>query len=65
MGAIFVAFGRGAPPGASLGRVSALDVAPTVLALLGVPAPPELEGAAVPALVSGLAQGVAADGGAR
>jgi hypothetical protein len=65
MGAIFVAFGRGAPPGANLGRVSALDVAPTVLALLGVPAPPELEGAAVPALVSGLAQGVAADGGAR
>jgi arylsulfatase A-like enzyme len=31
--------------------VSALDVAPTVLALLGVPAPPELEGVAIPGLV--------------
>jgi arylsulfatase A-like enzyme len=65
MGAIFVAFGRGAPPGASLGRVSALDVAPTVLALLGVPAPPELEGAAIPALVAGRAESAAADGGPR
>lgn len=52
MAAICVAFGRGAPPGASLGRVHALDVAPTVLALLGVPAPPELEGVAIPALVA-------------
>jgi hypothetical protein len=52
MAAICVAFGRGVPPGASLGRVHALDVAPTVLALLGVPAPPELEGVAIPALVA-------------
>jgi hypothetical protein len=51
MGAIFVAFGRGAVAGGRLGRVSALDVAPTVLALLGVPAPPELEGVAIPGLV--------------
>jgi hypothetical protein len=50
MAAICIAFGRSAPPGASLGRVRALDVAPTVLALLGVPAPPELEGVAIPAL---------------
>jgi arylsulfatase A-like enzyme len=50
MGAIFVAFGRGAAPGAKLGRVSALDVAPTVLALLGVPADDGFEGAAIPAL---------------
>ena len=54
MGAIFVAFGRGAPAGSSLGRVSALDVTPTVLALLGVPAPPELEGVAIPGLVARL-----------
>jgi arylsulfatase A-like enzyme len=54
MGAIFVAFGRGAVAGASLGRVNALDVTPTVLALLGVPAPPELEGTAIPGLVARL-----------
>ncbi len=47
MGAIFVAFGRGVPAGASLGRVRALDVAPTVLALLGVAVPEELEGAPI------------------
>jgi hypothetical protein len=64
MGAIFVALGRGVPAGARLGRVSALDVAPTVLALLGVPAPVELEGAAIPGLVPAGAQG-AAKGGAR
>jgi hypothetical protein len=50
MGAIFVAFGRGVSPGAKLGRVSALDVAPTVFALLGVPAHAGFEGAAIPGL---------------
>jgi arylsulfatase A-like enzyme len=60
MGAIFVAFGRGAPRGAQLGRVSALDVAPTVLALLGVPAPAGVEGVAIPALVPPLGPGGAA-----
>ncbi len=65
MGAIFVAFGRGAPAGESLGRVSALDVAPTVLALLGVPAPPELEGVAIPGLVAPRVTDATADGAAR
>jgi arylsulfatase A-like enzyme len=65
MAAILVAFGRGVPAGAGLGRVSALDVAPTVLALLGVPAPPELEGEAIPALVPAGVPGAAAGVGAR
>ena len=65
MGAIFVAFGRGAPAAAGLGRVRTLDVAPTVLALLGVPAPAELEGVAIPALVSPLAAVEAPSGMAR
>jgi arylsulfatase A-like enzyme len=51
MGAIFLAFGRGAPAGAELGRVSALDVAPTVLALLGVPVPGTFEGKPIAAIV--------------
>ena len=44
MGALFVAAGRGVRPGTSLGAVRALDVAPTVLALLGAPAPEWMEG---------------------
>lgn len=51
MGAIFVAFGRGARPGADLGEVRALDVAPTVLALLGIPAPGWMEGRPIAELV--------------
>jgi predicted AlkP superfamily pyrophosphatase or phosphodiesterase len=44
MGALFVAAGRGVPPGTKLGEVDALDIAPTVLALLGVPIPVWMEG---------------------
>jgi predicted AlkP superfamily pyrophosphatase or phosphodiesterase len=44
MGAVFLAFGAGAPAGARLGTPSALDVAPTVLALLGLPVPAWMEG---------------------
>jgi predicted AlkP superfamily pyrophosphatase or phosphodiesterase len=51
MGAIFVAFGRGARPGAELGEVRAVDVAPTVLALLGIPAPRWMEGSPIAKLV--------------
>jgi predicted AlkP superfamily pyrophosphatase or phosphodiesterase len=51
MGAIFVAFGRGARPGAELGEVRAQDVAPTVLALLGIPAPRWMEGRPIAELV--------------
>ena len=52
MGALFIAFGRGVPAGAELGEVRALDVAPTVLALLGVPVPDWMEGAPIARLGS-------------
>jgi predicted AlkP superfamily pyrophosphatase or phosphodiesterase len=51
MGALFVAAGRGADPGAHLGELRALDVAPTVLALLGLPVPGWMEGRPIGALV--------------
>jgi arylsulfatase A-like enzyme len=44
MGGLFVAAGRGVPAGTKLGEVHSLDVAPTVLALLGVPTPVWMEG---------------------
>ena len=44
MGAILVAVGRGAQPGAALGEPSALDVAPTVLRLLGLEVPDNMQG---------------------
>jgi hypothetical protein len=44
MGALFVAAGRGVPAATELGEVHALDIAPTVLALLGVPTPDSMEG---------------------
>lgn len=44
MAGIFFAVGRGVPPGARPGTVHALDVAPTVLALLGVPVPDAMTG---------------------
>jgi hypothetical protein len=44
MSAIFLALGRGVAPGFSPGRVRALDVAPTVLTLLGLPVPDTMEG---------------------
>jgi predicted AlkP superfamily pyrophosphatase or phosphodiesterase len=50
MRAIFLALGRGVPPGARLPPVRALDVAPTVAALLGIGAPAQSEGVPVPAL---------------
>ncbi len=61
MGALFLAVGRGVPPGADLGDLRNLDIAPTVLRLLGLEVPdtmegrpiarlvPETDGAAVPA----------------
>jgi predicted AlkP superfamily pyrophosphatase or phosphodiesterase len=47
MHGIFVALGRGVPAGARLPRVRAIDVAPTVAALLGIEAPAQSEGAAI------------------
>jgi predicted AlkP superfamily pyrophosphatase or phosphodiesterase len=44
MGAIFYALGRGVPRGAELGEVRAIDVAPTVAALLGISPPEQSEG---------------------
>ncbi len=53
MGGLFLALGRGAPPGARIGPVQAVDVAPTLLALLGVPQPDWMPGRAVAALRPG------------
>lgn len=44
MGALFGAIGRGVAAGARPGTVRAIDVAPTVLALLGLPIPEWMEG---------------------
>ncbi len=53
MGALFVAFGRGAEAGGKLGSVRAVDVAPTALALLGLPVPDWMEGRPIAALMPG------------
>ena len=50
MGGIFLALGRGVPPSARVGPVGALDVAPSVLALLGVPQPEWMPGRPLAAL---------------
>ncbi len=42
--AVFAAYGPRIPKGVNLGRVQAVDVAPTILDLLGVEAPAELPG---------------------
>lgn len=49
MQGIFFALGRGVHAGTQLGEVSALDVAPTVAALLGIAPPREAEGRALSA----------------
>lgn len=51
MAAIFYAAGRGVEQGARLPAVRNLDVAPTVLALLGLGAPEWMEGRAIAAIV--------------
>ncbi len=48
MAGIFYALGRGVEAGFRPGRVRALDVAPTVLALLGEPQPPHMQGRPIP-----------------
>jgi predicted AlkP superfamily pyrophosphatase or phosphodiesterase len=47
MGAIFFALGRGVPKAARLGRVRAIDVAPTAAALLAIDPPAQSEGKAL------------------
>lgn len=51
MGGIFIAAGRGVAPGQALPELRAIDVAPTVLALLDTPVPDWMEGRPVAALV--------------
>jgi arylsulfatase A-like enzyme len=51
MAALFAAVGRAVPAGVSLGEVRSIDVAPTVLALLGVAVPEWMEGRPIPQLV--------------
>jgi predicted AlkP superfamily pyrophosphatase or phosphodiesterase len=51
MGALFLAAGRGAVPGSRLGDMRMVDVAPTVLALLGLPVPDWMEGRPIGALM--------------
>ena len=51
MGALFLAVGRGAPPGAELGELSSLDVAPTVMRLLGLEVPDTMQGRPIARLV--------------
>jgi type I phosphodiesterase/nucleotide pyrophosphatase len=50
MAALFAAVGRGVPAGLALGDVRSIDVAPTVLALLGIPRPEWMEGRPIPEL---------------
>jgi predicted AlkP superfamily pyrophosphatase or phosphodiesterase len=50
MGALFAAMGRGVPAGVVLAGVRSLDVAPTLLALLGEPVPEWMQGRAIPGL---------------
>lgn len=63
MGAVFLALGRGVPEGRRLGAVRAIDVAPTVAALLGIDPPLQAEGHPVPEIAAALARGAAAGSG--
>lgn len=54
MSGLLVAYGRGVERGARLGRVSSLSVAPTVLRLLGLPVPEQMEAVPIKELLSGI-----------
>ena len=54
MGALFVAVGAGVKPGTGLGEIRAVDVAPTVLALLGAPVPDWMQGRPIPGVAGPL-----------
>ena len=62
MAGLLVARGRGIRPGTRLGRVSALAIAPTVLSLLGLPIPDQMEALPIPELLVGLSAADAATG---
>ena len=53
MAGVLFAMGRGVEPGSRLGVVSALDVAPSIAALLDIEPPRHAEGRPIPALGSG------------
>lgn len=54
MGAVLVARGRGVRVGASLGVVSALQIAPTVLRLLDLPVPAQMTAPPIDGLLDGI-----------
>ncbi len=54
MAALFAAVGRGVPPGLALEDVRSIDVAPTVLRLLGVPIPDWMQGRPIPEIGVGV-----------
>lgn len=56
MSAFFAAIGRDVAAGARPGTVRAIDVAPTVLSLLGIPIPDSMEGRPIPLATNGSAR---------
>ena len=54
MAGLFIAAGRGAPHGARLNSVRSIDVAPTVLSLLGLEVPSWMEGRPIAELSASL-----------
>lgn len=62
MGALLVAAGRGVRPGTRLGAVRTVDVAPTVLAWLGIDVPPWMVGRPIEALVANTSEAATAPG---
>ena len=52
MSAILIAFGRGVMANSQVGEVRSIDVAPTVLALLGVKAPSSMLGQPIEAFLT-------------
>jgi predicted AlkP superfamily pyrophosphatase or phosphodiesterase len=65
MGAVFLAIGRGVKPGAELGELSSLDVAPTVLRLLGLEVPDTMQGKAIASLLPAAAATASASEGEK
>jgi predicted AlkP superfamily pyrophosphatase or phosphodiesterase len=62
MGALLIAAGHGISPGSRLGAVRAIDVAPTLLAWLGIPPPGWMQGRPIAGLVAGAPEPAAAAG---
>jgi hypothetical protein len=56
MAGLLVARGRGVLAGATLGRVSSLAIAPTILELLGLPVPEQMKEPAIAELLAGVEQ---------